>query len=103
MSDAVVTDDLSQVLAHGSLVSVPNGATLQGTTLTWTVPTLEPGASATLAYSIIVDSDAVDVTFGNVATPGAGGECDPGCTTTHETPPNGVTPPGQGCLTRVPP
>ena len=80
-SNAIVTDDLSQVLAHGSLVSVPAGATLQGTTLTWAVPTLEPGQSATLTYSVRLDADAVDVTVGNVATPGAGGECDPGCST----------------------
>ncbi|MGV1010645.1 MAG: LPXTG cell wall anchor domain-containing protein, partial [Dermatophilaceae bacterium] len=92
VSNAIVTDDLSQVLAHGSLVSVPSGATLQGTTLTWAVPTLEPGQSTTLTYSVRLNADAVDVTVGNVATPGAGGECDPGCSTTHQTPPNGTTP-----------
>jgi fimbrial isopeptide formation D2 family protein len=95
VDDAVVTDDLSDVLAHGTLVAVPNGATLDGTTLRWEVPTLqERGDTATLKYRVRIDGDAYDVTIGNVITPGPGGSCDP-CATHHETPPPPpATPPG---------
>ena len=84
--DAVVTDDLSDVLQYASLDSVPTGATVSGETLTWNVPELQPGESVDLSYTVTVDDDAYDVEFGNVATPGDGGECTT-CTTTHQTPP----------------
>ncbi len=86
LTGATATDDLSQVLDHGSLVSVPTGATLSGTTLTWQIPDLAPGASATLTYQVKLDSDAWDVTLTNVATP-HGGQCVESCTTEHKTPP----------------
>lgn len=70
---------------------MPSGATLSGTTLTWRIPTLQPGESATLTYTVTVDDDAYDVEFGNVATPGDGGECIV-CTTTHITPPEPGSP-----------
>ena len=85
VSNAVVTDDLSDVLQYATLDSVPDGATLSGTTLTWTVPELQPGKTAELSYTVTVDDDAYDVSFGNVATPGDGGRCTT-CITTHETP-----------------
>ena len=40
VTGATVTDDLSDVLDDAVLDAVPAGATLSGTTLTWTVPTL---------------------------------------------------------------
>ena len=86
VDDAVVTDDLSDVLQYASLDSVPSGATVSGETLTWNVPELQPGESVGLSYTVTVDDDAYDAAFGNVATPGDGGECTT-CTTTHDTPP----------------
>ncbi len=85
VADAVVTDDLSDVLQYASLDSVPDGASLSGSTLTWTVPELQPGETAELSYTVTVDDDAYGVSFGNVATPGDGGECTT-CTTDHSTP-----------------
>ena len=94
---AVVKDDLSDVLNHATLLTVPDGATLTGSVLTWTVPELPAqGDSATLTYTVRLDSDADDVTIRNVATPGPAGVCETVCTTTHETPPSvepPVTPP----------
>lgn len=87
VSNAVVTDDLSDVLQYATLDALPAGATLSGSILTWQVPTLLPGRGAQLSYTVTVDSDAYDVSFANVATPGDGGECLT-CTTTHETPPD---------------
>lgn len=84
--NAVVTDDLTDVLRYASLDAVPAGATLNGTVLTWRVPVLEPGYGAELSYTVTVDDDAYDVEFANIATPGPGGEC-VSCTTTHQTPP----------------
>ena len=89
---AIATDDLSDVLAHGTLVAVPDGATLEGTTLTWAVPTLAAqGDSAQLTYQVKVNDDAFNVTIGNVVTAGPGGTCTT-CTTSHTTPPQPVTP-----------
>ena len=89
---AVATDDLSAVLAHGTLVAVPAGATLDGTTLTWNIPTLAAmGDSAELTYQVKLDDDAFDVSVTNVVTPGSGGTCTT-CTTTHTTPPQPVLP-----------
>ena len=89
VSTAVVTDDLSDVLQYASLDAVPGGATLSGTTLTWNVPSVQPGYAAQLSYTVTVDDDAYDVSFGNVATPGGGGRCTT-CTTTHEHPTGAV-------------
>ncbi len=87
LTGAVATDDLSNVLNHASLDSVPAAATLSGTTLTWNIPDLGPGESATLTYAITVNKGAYNVTIGNVATPGAGGICPDECSTDHRTPP----------------
>jgi uncharacterized repeat protein (TIGR01451 family)/fimbrial isopeptide formation D2 family protein len=87
VNHAVVHDDLSNVLNHATLIAVPAGATLNGTTLTWNVPPMPAnGDQETLTYSVRIDADAADVTIGNVATPGAGGSCVTACETTHKTP-----------------
>ncbi|GAA3617795.1 hypothetical protein GCM10022236_20030 [Microlunatus ginsengisoli] len=87
VSDAVVTDDLSGVLDNATLQQpLPAGATLNGTTLTWTVNQLDPGLTATVTYVVTVDPGAYDRTLANVATPGPGGECETACATTHPTP-----------------
>ena len=94
VSNAVVTDDLADALAHGTLVAVPAGATLDGTVLHWTVPTLPAkGNQATLVYQIRIDADAQGVTIDNVATPGPGGSCTT-CATDHATgsPPSEILP-----------
>ncbi|MER7797622.1 hypothetical protein [Microbacterium sp. NPDC096154] len=55
---AQASDDLSQVLPHATLVGdLPEGATLDGMVLTWQVPDLEPGQTATLSYTVVVDRD----------------------------------------------
>ena len=87
VTGAIVIDDLTAVLAHGTLVAVPDGATLAGTFLTWTVPTLAAkGDSATLTYQVKLADNAYSVTVKNVATPGPGGTCSV-CTTNHLTRP----------------
>ena len=89
LTGAVVTDDLSDVLDNATMGTIGAGGTLAGTTLTWAVPTLQPGTSATLSYEVTVDADAFNETLVNVATPGPGGECVAApavCTTSHPTP-----------------
>ncbi len=93
LAGAVVTDDLSDVLQYATLGTVGAGGSVTGSTLTWTVPTLGPGEVATLTYTVTVNSDAYDVSFSNVATPGNGGECVVACTTNHHTPPQPPPPP----------
>ncbi|MEQ6899336.1 DUF5979 domain-containing protein [Microbacterium sp. KR10-403] len=92
-SDAVVTgaeaiDDLSDVLSASALVGdLDDDLQLSGTTLTWTIPTLQPDASASVHYRVRVNADAADTTLRNVVDPaGPGGTCD-GCTTTAIVPP----------------
>lgn len=81
---AIAVDDLSGVLddaaLHGEL---PAGVTVSGTTLTWAVPDLEPGASTTVSYAVIVNADAVGATIRNVVT--GGGEIPPTCEEDCET------------------
>ena len=85
---ATATDDLTAVLNHATLVQpLPAGASLSGSTLTWTVPTLDPGDSATLSYRVRLDDDAWDTSITNVVTPSDGGRCVASCTTNHLTPP----------------
>ncbi|MDO5495456.1 MAG: hypothetical protein Q4G64_07070, partial [bacterium] len=89
LTGRVVTDDLSGVLAHASLVGEPaEGLSLDGEVLTWAVPTLEAGASASVSYTVLVNDDARGVTLRNVATPGEddGGECEGTCSTEHPVP-----------------
>ena len=86
LTGATATDDLSNVLNNATLGTVGAGGSVTGTTLTWTIPTLQPDASATLVYTVTVNDDAYNVTIGNVATPGPGGECVEECETEHLTP-----------------
>ena len=90
VTGATVTDDLSDVLDDAVLDAVPVGATLSGTTLTWTVPTLAArGDSATLSYTVTVNTNASLETLRNVAVPDQpSGSCVEvgACETTHVTP-----------------
>ena len=85
LTGAIVTDDLSDVLDNATIGTIGAGGSADGTTLTWTVPTVQPGDTATLTYKVTVNDDAYNETIGNVATPGPGGDCEEpaDCTTTH--------------------
>jgi len=91
IQSAVVTDDLSDVLDNAT-ISLPlaSGLALNGTTLTWTVPTpIAPGAPPVqVSYTVTVNDHAWNVDIDNLATPGPGGDCPTpaDCTTHHETP-----------------
>ena len=50
---------------------------MTGTTLTWTVPTLQP-VVATLTYTVTVNAGAFNQTLVNVATPGRVGSASSG-------------------------
>lgn len=110
LEGAVVTDDLSQVLNHATLVgSAPAGTVISGTTLTWTVPQVAPSGTAQLSYQVKVNADASNVTLRNLVTAtgpeppdscaanvlvreGQGAQLQP-CTTTHQVPPPVIPPP----------
>ena len=85
-----VTDDLGDVLDNATLDDVPAGATVSGTTLTWSVPTLAArGDTATLSYAVTVEAGSSLATLRNVATPDQpSGSCvaADACETTHTTP-----------------
>ena len=97
-----VTDDLSDVLDNAAWVGnlTPDGqAEFDGDhTLTWTLPEIAAGDTATLTYQVRVAGDQWDQTLTNVAHEGPGGDCltsevvllavvDANCTTTTVTPP----------------
>jgi uncharacterized repeat protein (TIGR01451 family)/fimbrial isopeptide formation D2 family protein len=94
VSHAVVTDDLSDVLRYAMLGALPDGATLSGSVLTWTVPTLQPGEEAVASYTVTVrdDDEAYNGHFTNTAVPNAGGFCDETCTSELSTSPAVVDP-----------
>lgn len=88
VTDAVVQDDLAGVLSaatyQGTTGTVPGTATLAGSVLTWTVPTLAAGETVTLSYQVKVNADARDTVLHNVAsTPHPNGGCTQNCSTSH--------------------
>ena len=88
LTGAKVTDNLSDVINHASdpFAITPSGgsASFASPTLTWNLPTLQPGDSATLTYKVTIDADALGIRIRNVATPDKSGDCINACTTTHE-------------------
>ncbi len=92
VAHAVVTDDLSDLLAHTTTGGLPAGSSLTGQILTWTVPVLQPGEEAVLTYSVVVGEDEYNAEFTSPATPGSGGSCPVVCTTEHTTTPAVVDP-----------
>lgn len=91
VTDAVVLDELSGVLAHASFQGingpVDGAASVSGSTLTWTLPSLPAGESTTLSYRVMVHPTAADVVLRNVVTtPSPDGGCTENCTTTHLVP-----------------
>ena len=90
VDDAEVTDNLADVLDNATLTQpLAAGLTLSSTTLTWDVPTLQPGASSNVSYTVTVNANQWDQHLRNVATPhNQGGDCATtnGCQTDHPTP-----------------
>ena len=91
-SDAILeghtaTDDVSDVLTHATLGALNSALTLDGTTLTWAIPTLAPDQAVTISFTAVVNEGEWGVSIRNVATPDDAGECPPDeCTTEHPTP-----------------
>ncbi|QIM17543.1 DUF11 domain-containing protein [Leucobacter coleopterorum] len=86
--DILITDDLSDVLDDATLQGTPTAsvgtATLNGTTLEWSMDTLT--GTATVTYTVKVNDDAWGATLHNVVTPPEGSTCVGDCETTHYTP-----------------
>ncbi|KRA25490.1 hypothetical protein ASD65_14490 [Microbacterium sp. Root61] len=91
VTGATGVDDLSGVLGAAALEDPLDASlALSGETLTWSIPTLQAGETATVTYSVTVGPKADGQTLRNVVAPnGEGGECvlnedgtDP-CVTTH--------------------
>jgi uncharacterized repeat protein (TIGR01451 family) len=84
---ASVTDDLSDVLDDAVLGSLPAGAALSGSTLTWPVPDVAPGGHTSVSYQATIKAGADGATLRNAAIPATtGGTCVGGCATTAFTP-----------------
>jgi uncharacterized repeat protein (TIGR01451 family)/fimbrial isopeptide formation D2 family protein len=85
-------DDMSQVLDDASydrnVTSSAGAATVSGSSLNWSAPSIMPGESVTITYSVTVNtSDSGDKVMTNVVTTPAGSNCatgntDPNCTVT---------------------
>ena len=86
VDDAVVTDDLSDVLQYASLDSVPAGATLSGSTLTWNVPELAARRVGRAVLHRHGRRRRVRRLVRQRRHPRQRWECT-SCTTTHQTPP----------------
>lgn len=90
ISGATAIDELKDVLSYGAVTEHGANLATAGTTLVWSIPTMQPHATVTVGYTVTVDDDAWGVTLTNVVTPGTDGVCetDASCTTTHDTPPH---------------
>jgi len=79
LTGATATDDMSQVLDNATLtLPLSEGLTLEsdGVTMTWSIPTLAPGASTAVSYVVTINSGTAGLDLINVVTPGAGGDCE---------------------------
>ncbi|RIJ69839.1 DUF11 domain-containing protein [Nakamurella silvestris] len=95
LDPVVITDDMSKVLDHGTLVGRPTASTggepvRRGTTLTWT-GSLAEGQAVTLKYTVKLDLDIPGITVRNTvsgtATPPTGPPIvPPPVTTEHPVP-----------------
>ena len=75
VTGATAVDDLTDVLDNATLGLLPAELVLSGNTLTWTIPDLQPGATATVSYWVTVDADATGQLLHNVVEPTGDGEC----------------------------
>ena len=84
VSGATAVDDLTDVLAHASLLPpLPGSVSQSGAVLTWSIPDLGPGESASVSYSVKVHEDSPQADIRNVVVAtGSGGECGV-CETSH--------------------
>jgi len=95
LDPVVITDDMSKVLSHGTLVGHPSSSTgdvpvLKGTTLTWT-GSLAEGKAVTLKYTVTLDLDIPGITVlntvsGTATPPGGMTIVPPPVTTEHLVP-----------------
>ena len=96
LDPVTITDDMSQVLNHATLVGEPRASrgavpTVSGTTLTWT-GSLQPGQNVMIEYTVRVAADVHGVLLHNVVTgegtpPGVPPIVPPPSTTEHHVPP----------------
>ena len=89
VSGATAVDDLTEVVAYADLQPLADDLAFdaQAQSLTWSVPELEPGESATVTYRARVLGAAAGQTLVNaVSAEGAGGQCQQECSTTHHIP-----------------
>ena len=92
LTGAVVSVDVTHVLDHATLGALPSGVSLNGTTLTWAVPTTPVGAVATTAIPVTVQAAAHGATLSATAEIDTlGGTC-AACAITHTVAP-AVSPP----------
>ena len=84
VTGALAHDDLTEALTRSTIVEpLAAGLSLSGTQLTWTIPQLDPGASASVTYTLHVFADAAAGALPNSVAPfGAGGDC-LACETAH--------------------
>ncbi|TCJ29844.1 prealbumin-like fold domain-containing protein [Nocardioides jejuensis] len=77
--DTVITDDATSVFANATLVSKDAALDFDGSTFTWTITGLEPGATTEVSYVVEINAGAWGVSLHNVSTPvpDEGGECVP--------------------------
>jgi uncharacterized repeat protein (TIGR01451 family) len=79
LTGASAVDDMSQVLDNGALtLPLAQGLTLEpdGSTVTWALPTLAPGESTSVSYTVTIAADSAGQDLINVVTPGNGGDCE---------------------------
>ncbi len=58
LAGATVVADASSLLAQASIPALPAGVVRNGTTLTWSIPTTAPGATASVEIAVKVAADA---------------------------------------------
>ncbi|MDX6372902.1 MAG: hypothetical protein QOD98_1890 [Nocardioidaceae bacterium] len=98
LTGAVVSVDLTHVLDHATLGTLPAELSLTGTTLTWTVPTTAVGGVAATSFPAAVQAAAEGATLSASASISTlGGTCAT-CTVTHTVGPQAEPPPPPGAI-----
>ena len=78
VTGALATDDLTGVVDNATLVTPLNSQlnlSQDGKFLSWSIPTLQPGESAGVSYSVTVNAKNVGENLTNLVTPSSEGEC----------------------------